>query len=154
MEIDGISCTTILTIISEVGFDLAEKFPSSKHFVSWMCLCPNKKISGGKVLSSRSQKNKNRLAHAFRQAANTVGNQKNTALSGFFRRLAYKKGRKVAITATARKLAIIVYNMVVKKQAYRPQGLSDYQEQVRIQKIKNIQRTIDRLKINAEELVF
>jgi len=152
IQVDGISTTTIMSIISEVGFDLEEKFPTAKHFVSWMCLCPNRKISGGKILSSRSQKNKNRLAYAFRQAANTVGNQKNTTLSHFFRRIAYRKGRKVAITATARKLAIIVYNMITKKQNYEPQGLVDYQEQVRIHNIRKIQKTIKRLQISSKEL--
>ena len=77
-------------------------------------------MSGGKVLSSKTRKNKGRLAYAFRQAANAVGNQKDTALSHAFRALAYKHGRKVAITATARKIATIVYNMLEKGQPYQP----------------------------------
>ena len=104
--------------------------------------------------SSKSKKNKHRLAQAFRQAANAVGRQKNTALSHFFRRLAYRKGRKVAINATARKLAIIVYNMLVKKEPYRPTDLEKYQHKVRHQKIKQIQRTIEKLGIQATELAF
>ena len=111
MQIDGISYNTVLTLVSEVGLDLASHFPTAKHFSSWLGLCPNRKITGGKVLSSRSKKNKNRLSVAFRQAANTVGRQKDTVLSSFFRRIAFRKGRKAAITATARKLAVIVYKM-------------------------------------------
>jgi len=70
MAIPGVSYTTILTLIAEVGMDLNQKFPSAKHFVSWLGLCPNRKVSGGKVLSSKTRKNKHRLAIAFRQAAN------------------------------------------------------------------------------------
>ncbi len=152
LQIDGVSYNTILTLMSEVGLDLAKHFPSSKHFVSWMSLCPNKRITGGKVLSRRTKKNKNRLACAFRQAANTVGNQKDTALSGFFRRISHRKGRKVAIVATARKLAIIVYNMLVKLEEYQPQKLEQYKEKLRKQKIKYIQKTMSKLQITKEEL--
>lgn len=119
-----------------------------------MCLSPNKKITGGKVISSHTRKNKCALAYAFRQAANTVGNQKGTANSDFFHRMAYRKGRKVAIMATARKLATTVYNMLAKGQEYRPQTQEDYQETIRAQKVKNLQRTISRLEIKAEELSF
>lgn len=154
MEIDGVSYNLIMTLAAEVGFDLASSFPSAKNFTSWMGLCPNKRITGGKVLSTKSNKNKNRLAQAFRQAANAVGRQKNTALSDFFRSIAFKKGRKIAITATARKLAVIVYIMLVNKQPYKPQGLEDYREKVRIQKVKYIQRTIQQLEIKVEEISF
>ena len=112
MEIDGVSYNLVLTLAAEVGFELADHFPTAIHFCSWMGLSPNRRITGGKILSSRTQKNKNRLAHAFRQAANTVGRQKDTALSDFFKRIAFKKGRKVAITATARKLAVITLSLI------------------------------------------
>ena len=154
MSIDGVNLDTILTIIAEVGLDLKEKFPSAKHFASWLGLTPNKKITGGKVKSSRTQKNKNKLAYAFRQCANTVGNQKDTALSYFFRRIAYGKGRKKAIVATARKIAIIVYHMLTNKEAYKPVALEEYQQKVRQQKINNIQKTIKRLGIKEQEIVF
>ena len=153
LQVDGFGYATIMTIMAEVGLDLS-KFPSAKHFVSWLALCPNKKVSGGKVLSSKSRKNKGRLAHAFRQAANAVGNQKNTYLSEFFHRLAYRKGRKTAIMATARKLAIILYNMLEKGQPYQPYPVEEYMELVRIQKIKNFQRTMRRLKIEVSDLAL
>ncbi len=154
MTVDGFNRNTILTLVSEVGLDLAAKFPSAKHFSSWLSLSPNKKITGGKVLSSRTNKNRNPLAHAFRQAANAVGNQKDSPLGHFFRRVAYRRGRKVAITATARKLAVIVYHLVTKGQAYQPLDLEKYQEQLRNQKVKQIQRTIERLEIRSEEIAF
>ena len=152
-QVDGIGLSFLLNLIAEVGLDLS-MFPTAKHFSSWLCLCPNKKISGNKVLSSRTQMNKSRLAYAFRQAANTIGNQKNTALSHFFRRIAFKRGRKVAITATARKLAVIVYNMLLNDQPYQPLGTEEYQQLVRQNKLKNIQRTIRQLEVKAEELTF
>lgn len=154
MEIDGVKIATILTLISETGLDLKAKFPTAKHFVSWLGLSPNKRITGGKVLSSKTNRNRNPLAHAFRQAANTVGNQKDSGLAHFFRRIAFRKGRKVAITATARKLAVIIYNMITKQQPYQPLGLQDYQEHLRTQKIKHIQRTIKRLDIQQNEFSF
>ena len=154
MEIGGVGYNLVLTLAAEVGFDLAHSFPSAKNFTSWMGLSPNKRITGGKVLSSKSNRNKSRLAQAFRKSANAIGRQKDTPLSDFFKRIAYKKGRKVAITATARKLAVIVYHMIVNKQAYQPQGVEDYRKKVRLQKVKYIQRTIEKLEIQAKELEF
>lgn len=151
MELDGVSYRTILTLIGEVGLDLS-KFPSGKHFASWLCLCPNKKITGGKVISSKSRKNKSRLAAAFRQAGNSVG-RTDTALGYQFRALAYRKGRKVAIQATARKIAITVYNMLEKGQPYQPQSREEYVEKVRKQKIRNIQKTIKKLGLTQQELM-
>lgn len=130
------------------------KFPSAKHFVSWLALCPNKKVSGGKVLSSKTRKNKQRLAAAFRQAAFAVGKQKNTSLSAFYRRIAFRKGKSTAIIATARKLATIVYNMLQKGQDYHPEATEVYQLKVRSQKLKHIQRTIQKLDIKEAELIF
>ena len=154
MAIDGFSLHTLFSLVSETGLDLQAKFPSAKHFTSWLGLSPNKKITGGKTLSSKTNSNKNPLAHAFRKAANVVGNMKDTPLAHFFRRIAFRKGRKGAITATARKLAVIVYNMLTYGQQYQPLGLEEYHKQVRTQKVKLIQRTIQRLEILENELVF
>lgn len=152
MEVDGISYNLVLTLASEVGFDLEGAFPSAKHFASWMGLSPNRRVTGGKTLSSRTQRNRNRLAKAFRQCANTVGRQKGTALSDFFRRIALKKGRKVAITATARKLAVVTYIMLTKKQGYQPEGVEGYRQKARAKKVRYIQKTMKQLDIRAEEL--
>lgn len=154
MQIDGISYNTVLTLVAEVGLDLGAHFSTHKHFVSWLGLCPNRKVTGGKVFSSKSKKNKNRLSVAFRQAANTVGRQKNTVLSHFFRRIAFKKGRKIAITATARKLAVIVYQMLVNKEAYRQEEVAKYDQKVRKQKVKQIQKTMKRFNIEANDLAL
>lgn len=152
-QIEGVSYGLLLTLISETGLDLS-KFPTAKHFASWLGLSPNKKISGGKVISSSTKKNSSRLALAFRQAANSVGNQKGGALSHFFRKMAFRKGRKAAITATAHKLAVIVYKMLEEKVAYKPMSDESYQEIIRSQKIKRIQKTIKKLNLTKEDLAF
>lgn len=151
MQIEGFGPVTILTLMAEVGLDLS-KFPSAKHFASWLALCPNKKASGGKLISSRSRPNKGRLSQAFRAAANAVGNRKGTYMSDYFRRMAFLHGRNTAIMATARKLAVITYNMLVHKQPYCPFDPEEYQKLVRSQKIKNIQRTMKKLDIDLAEL--
>lgn len=83
MAIEGVSHATVIAIMSEIGQDGFNKFPSSKEFVSWLRLAPNNKISGGKVLSNRIPKGSNRLKIALRQAANAIGNLKDTHLSDF-----------------------------------------------------------------------
>ncbi|WP_419196021.1 transposase [Haliscomenobacter hydrossis] len=112
---DGVGLNLILTLLSEVGLDLTQ-FPSAKHFTSWLCLCPNKKVSGGKVLSSSTRKNKSRLRKAFKQTAIGVCRKKDCVLAHFYRKMAAKHGKGTAITATARKIAVIVYHMLQKKR--------------------------------------
>ena len=94
------------------------KFKNSKAFVSWLRLAPNNKISGGKVLSSKTPKGSNALSVALRDAANVIGNQKQGDLTNYFKRISFKHGRCVAITATARKLATILYNIITKSEPY------------------------------------
>ena len=120
MAIEGLGHSTVLSIISEVGPDGFKEFATAKHFTSWLRLAPNNKISGGKLLSSKTPKGSNRLKIALRNAANAIGNLKDTHLSNFFNRVCYKKGRTVAVSATARKLAVIIWNMVVKQIPYKP----------------------------------
>jgi len=152
MSVDGINLGLILTLISEVGTDLS-KFPTHKHFVSWLSLCPNKKVSGGKILSSRSRKNKNRLSKAFKQAAVSFSRKKNSSLASFYRRIAAKKGKQCAIMATARKLAIIVYHMLNRKETFNPIDLDRYQQQFRTHRIKGINKLINQLAISQDELI-
>ena len=98
------------------------KFPSSKQFTSWLRLAPNNKISGCKILSNKIPKGSNRLKIALRHVDNAIGNLKDTHLSDFFRRVAYRKARATAVSATAsaRKLAVILWNMITKKIPYSP----------------------------------
>lgn len=119
-QIPGISHSTILTVMSEIGPDGFMKFPSAKHFASWLRLAPNNKISGGKILANRIPKGSGRVKIAIRNAANAVGNLKESDLGRFFQKIASKKGRQAAITATARKIAVILWNMITKRIQYIP----------------------------------
>lgn len=155
MEIEGLSHATVLTIISEIGPEGFNKFPTAKHFTSWMRLAPNNKISGGKVLSHRTPKGSNRIKTALRQAANAIGNLKDTHLSNFFRKIAFKKGRQVAVSATARKLAVIIWNMVTKKQAYQPPIDYLFLDQKRkMGLVKRIKKQINKFDLKPEDLDF
>jgi transposase len=117
--IPSVSYSKVLTLLSEVGHDL-NKFESAKQWVSWLRLAPNNRISGGKVISSRTPKGKGLLTMSLRNAANTIGNSKEGPLAAFFKKIAFKKGRGAAITATARKIAVIIYNMITKEEEYNP----------------------------------
>jgi len=152
--IEGVGRGTIMTLISETGLDL-KAFPSAKHFASWLHLSPNNKISGGRILSSRTVKGSNRLAQALRHAANAIGsNLKTGALHHFFTRMAYRKGHLKAITATARKLAVIIWNMLTRKQHYQQVHQEDYLNKLRANQLKSMQRKISELGIQAGELCF
>lgn len=153
MKIEGLSHSTILTLISEVGPDGFLKFDTAKHFASWARLAPNNKISGGKLLSSKTPKGSNRVKIALRNAANAIGNLKDTHLSNFFRKVAYRKGRTVAVSATARKLAVIIWNMVVKKVPYKPPTEYLFLDQKRkLKLVARIKKQIHKLALTNEEL--
>ena len=119
-QIPGGSHSTILCLHCNMGNDI-KRFSTAKQFACWLRLVPNNKLSGGRLISSRTPKGKNVIAIAFRQAANSIGNQIEHPLAPFFKRIAYRKGRNAAITATARKLAIIIWNMITKNQPYLQQ---------------------------------
>lgn len=152
-QIEGIGKGTIMTLLSETGIKM-EAFPDAKHFSSWLHLSPNNKKTGGKVFSRRTQKGKNRLADALRHAANSVGNKKKGSLRHFFKRIEMRKGRVAAITATARKLAVIIYNMLTKVEVYRPLDQTEYLNKIRTNQIRSLQKKINQLKVIPEELHF
>ncbi|WP_026753433.1 IS110 family transposase [Sediminibacter sp. Hel_I_10] len=143
--IEGFSHGTVLTLMSELGEKGILEFQNAQHFASWLRLAPNNKISGGRILSSRTPKGSNRLKIALRQAANAIGNLKDTHLSNFFNRIAYRKGRAVAVSATARKLATILWNMLYKKQQYCPPIIYEYLDQKRKRKVLELQKQIANL---------
>jgi len=155
MSIEGMSHATVLSIISEIGTDGFHKFETAKHFTSWLRLAPNNKVSGGKLLSSKTPKGSNRLKIALRNAANAIGNLKDTHLSNFFNRICYRKGRTVAVSATARKLAVILWNMVVKNLPYKPP--TDYlflDEKRKLGLVKRIKKQIDKFALTTDDLGF
>jgi transposase len=155
MNIEGLGHATVLSIISEVGPEGFTKFETAKHFTSWLRLAPNNKVSGGKLLSTKTPKGSNRLKIALRNAANAIGNLKDTHLSNFFKRVCFRKGRTVAVSATARKLAVIIWNMVVKKIPYTPPTQYLFLDEKRkLGLAKRIRKQIDKFGLTNEQLGF
>jgi len=150
--IEGFSHGLALTIMSEIGEQGIQQFPTAQHFASWLRLSPNNKISGGKILNSRTPKGSNRLKIALRQTANVVGRLKDTHLSNFFNRIAYRKGRASAISATARKLAVIIWKMLHDHQQYSPPSIYEYLDQKRKRKVRELQKQIANLDAKLNEL--
>jgi transposase len=137
--IEGISVRTAEVIISEIGFDV-NAWKSEKQFTSWLGLCPNQKISGGIVLSSRPRRVKNRVRQALRMGASSLGHSK-TALGAFFRRMRTRLGSASAITATAHKLARIVYRLLKFGEAYVAEGMEAYEQRYRERLLHNMMKT-------------
>ncbi len=155
MKIEGVSHATVLTIMSEVGPDGFNKFETAKHFTSWLRLAPNNKISGGKVLSNKVPKGSNRLKIALRNAANAIGNLKDTHLSDFFKRVLYRRDRTAAVSATARKLAVIIWNMISKKIQYKPPVEYLFLDQKRKRKlVTRIKKSIAKFELKPEDVGF
>jgi len=156
LAIEGMSYSTVLSLMSEVGIEGIRKFQTAKHFASWLRLAPNNKVSGGKVLSSRVPKGSNRLKIALRNAANAIGNLKeSTPLRDFFHRINFRKGRVSAISATARKLAVIIWNMVVNGTPYHnPEGYLYLDQKRKLGLVKRIKKQIDKFNLTNEELGF
>ncbi|UAM99119.1 IS110 family transposase [Polaribacter litorisediminis] len=154
LAIEGMSYNKVLTIMSEVGYDGIKKFKTAKHFTSWLRLAPNNKVSGGKVLSSKIGKGSSRLKIALRNAANAIGNLKDsTPLGDFFQRINFRKGRVSAITATARKLAVIIWNMVVKGVPYEnPEGYLYLDQKRKLGLVKRIRKQIDKFGLTNDDL--
>ncbi len=137
-KIDGLGPYLSLKLIAECGDDLTS-WPSSKHFTSWLCLAPSNKISGGRVLSSRTRRSGSRPAALLRLAAVTVG-RTDTALGAFYRRLSARIGKAKAITATARKIAVLFYNAVRHGMEYIDPGASFYETRYRTRVVDNLRR--------------
>ena len=121
-RIDGLDTTTALKVISETGPDLS-RFPTIKHFCSWLNLCPNTRISGGKRLRGGEKKRANRAGQAFRQAAVSMQFSKS-ALGAYFRRMAARLGNGIAVKATAHTLARLFYNALTNGMQYVDRGVA------------------------------
>lgn len=142
-RIDGIDVGTAMTVLAEVGVDMS-KFPTVKHFAAWLGLCPGTKISGGKVLGSKTQKSANKTAQALRQAASCLKNSQS-ALGAYYRRMCAKMDKPKAITAAAHKLARLIYTMITKGEEYVDQGQAYYEERYRQRVEINLRRKAESL---------
>ena len=144
-KIDGIDSTTVLKIISEIGVDM-DRWKSEKHFASWLGLSPGSKVTGGKRLSGKTKPVVNRAATALRMAASTLYRSK-CALGAYYRRMKARLGAPKAITATAHKLARLIYSMLKHGQEYTDLGQDYYEQQYKSRAVKS-------LKSRARELGF
>jgi len=137
-EITAIGPYSALKIISEIGTDMT-RWPNADHFASWATLAPKNKITGGRLISSRTRSSANRFAEVLRMAAMTIG-RTNTYLGAFYRRKAAHIGKAKAITATARKLAVIIYHMISRAVPFHDPGIQLHDEQHRNRVLKNLTR--------------
>jgi transposase len=137
-ELPGIGPYGALKLISEIGLDM-RRWASEKHFVAWLTLAPRNKISGGKLLSSQTQPSSNRAAKILRMAAMSLG-RSDHALAAFYRRMAARVGKAKAITATARKLALLLYRMLRDGMTYHEMSSTDYDRQQRSRILRGLRR--------------
>jgi transposase len=144
-RINGIDVSTAMKVLAEIGPDLS-RFKSAKHFCSWLGLCPGTKISGGKRLSGASKRTTNRAAQALRLAAANLKNSQS-ALGAYYRRLCARLDRAKAITATAHKLARLIYTLLTQGTEYVDRGQDYYEERYR-------QRVLHHLTRRAAKLGF
>lgn len=142
-QVHGLDAVLVQEVISEVGLDMS-KWPTDKHFTSWLKLAPYNDVSGGKVLRRKTGKSSSRAARAFRLAAWAVS-RTNTALGAFYRRMRARHGAPKAIVATARKIACIVYHMLKDKTEYVDRGADYYEEKYRQQVVRNLKRKAAKL---------
>ena len=156
LAIEGFSFSTLLTLMSEIGLEGMRKFQNAKQFSSFLRLSPDNKKTGGKIISSKMQKGSTRMKIALRNAANAIGNLKeSTPLRDFFMRINFRKGRVSAISATARKLAVIIWNMVTKGQQYvNPEGYLYLDQKRKLGLVKRIKKQIAKFELTNEELGF
>jgi len=138
-RIDGLNESTVQLILSELGLDLCQKWPTEGQFASWLGLCPNNEISGGKVLKRGTRRVVNRVANALRMCAQSLLNSKS-ALGAYARRMRAKRDSQVAITATAHKLARLIYRTVKYGQEYIDVGQAQYEAKYKASVLKSLQR--------------
>lgn len=137
-QIDGIAPSSALKLVAEIGTDMS-RWRTAQHFTSWLTLAPKNKISGGRLLSSRTTPSANRAAAILRMSAYAL-NRTQTALGAFYRRLAARIGKAQAITATARKLAILVYRALKGELVYEDRGATAYNLHQRTRALRHLRQ--------------
>ncbi|OGO73003.1 MAG: IS110 family transposase [Chloroflexi bacterium RBG_19FT_COMBO_56_12] len=147
-QIDGVDELTIQKVLSEVGTDMSQ-WPTVKHFASWLRLCPNNKITGGKVKQTGVQPTQNRASTALRVAAASL-HHSDSALGAYYRRMRARHGAPAAITATAHKLARIIYFMLKERKPYHDLGADYYEQQHRARVLRNLNRQAAKLGFRLE----
>ena len=143
VAVHGISDSLAQTILAEIGTDMS-KWPDDKHFCSWLGLAPKNDISGGKVLKSRTLKNRNRATQAFRMAAQSVS-RSHCAFGAFYRRMKGRLGPAQALVATAHKIARTVYHMLKNRVPYHDIGAAEYNQRFREREMHYLQKKAAKL---------
>lgn len=151
LDIYGFKQTTALTVLSETGVNLKEKFPTVKQFLSWLNLVPDNKISGGKILSSKVRKRKNHAGQAFREAANGLWNAHNP-YGDYLRTKKAKSGAGQAIVATAKKIATIYYKMITEKVEFNPYIIDGNRQAYLQKRVKSLTKTVEMLNLQLTEI--
>lgn len=136
--VDGLDALTVQAVLTETGVDMTS-WRTSKHFASWLSLCPENAKTGGKIIKRGTKPSANRAALALRLAARSL-HHSDSALGAFYRRMCSKLGKPQAVTATAHKLARIIYAMLKSKQPYKDPGADHLEAQVQERKLKQLQR--------------
>jgi transposase len=149
-QVQGFDVMTARTIISEVGLDMS-RWPTEKHFTSWLGLCPNNRITGGQIKSRRTRHVVNRAADSFRMAAQSLSYSKS-ALGAYYRRMRARVGGPKAITAAAHKLARIFYRMLKYGQKFVDVGLELYEKNYREHVVKNLKRRAKELGLQVIDI--
>ena len=142
-QVDGLNTLTIQKVLTETGVDMSP-WPTVKHFTSWLSLCPHNDKTGGKVINSRTRKTQNRAAAALRMAAQTLARSKS-ALGSYYRKMRARLGGPQAVTATAHKLARIIYALLKNQTEYVDPGEGHYERQARERAIKSLRRRAKQL---------
>lgn len=137
-RIDGLEANTVLKVISEIGTDIT-RWPTEKHFSSWLCLCPGNHKTGGRNKSGKTRRSANRAAAALRLAAQSL-ERSPSALGAFYRRMKARLGAPQAVTATAHKLARLIYHMLRHGTEYVDIGQAAYERQYQARILKNLNR--------------
>lgn len=150
-RIDGLNEGTVQLILSELGLDVCKKWPTEGQFSSWLGLCPNNEISGGKVLRRGTRKVVNRVANALRMCAESLLNSKS-ALGAYARRMRAKRGSQIAIGATANKLARLIYRTLNYGQEYTDIGQEKYETRYRENVVKSLQKRARQLGFQLVDL--
>jgi transposase len=149
-DIPSFNTNTVIIAISEIGLDV-RAWRTSKHFVSWLTLAPRNKISGGKVLSSSTSRRKQKLAEVLKFATSSLYNSQ-TYLGSQYRRLHAKLGPAKALTAMARKLAIILYNMLKHGQSFVELGIEKHEKEHKQRMLKNLKKRAAELGYTISEI--
>lgn len=139
-QVPGIQSGTALVLVGELGPDFAERFPTAKHFGSWLGLCPDNRITGGKILSSATREVKSRAATALRLAAQGLNSAQNY-FGDLYRRWKARLGTPKAITAMAHKLARILWHLFKHRQAFNPEVFRKEEEKMKRKKLARLHHT-------------